>query len=126
MKKFLNDLVYTLDYIKDGRAMTTHLRPVDAANGVIMDERGGAMIGLTTTGHLIRVTLDAIVCLAKAEVTWRNNQGTHNTSYWSDRDVADHLKNASIKVEGEEVYRKQPEDRIPAGGKSGGQLDIFG
>jgi hypothetical protein len=135
-------MVYVLDYIQDGHTLTAHLYPVDAANGVIMDgAEDGMMTGLTTTGHRIRVALDTIVHLAKVDVTWRNNQGTRNSSSWGDDVIADHLDRgdrnpatgevstplSSITVNGEEVYRKEVEDTVTTGDNPpGGQFSLFG
>jgi hypothetical protein len=93
MKRSLKSLmVYALEYLHNGLTLTAHLIPVDAGNGVIMDDAGdGFMMGRLTTGGNIRVSLENIVNLSVLDVFWRNNQGTHNHSKWDDDVIADHL-----------------------------------
>lgn len=109
-------MLYVLNYIENGRTLTVHLYPVDAANGVIMDgSDDGMMTGNTTTGHRVRVPLDAIVNLSILDVFWRNNQGTNNHSRWTDDQVADHLDRCDRDSSTGEV--KTPLRRIDSGGE---------
>lgn len=59
----MSDLVYLLEFLLNGEKRWVLLRPIDAANGVILDDRddNGIMHGLTLGGRNVEIPFQHIL-----------------------------------------------------------------
>lgn len=96
MKDKLHDLklvlVYIYEYIVEGKKHSVVLKPIDAANGVILEETfdgSGIMRGRSVSGGLVHIPIEGIT--NHFQTWWRKQTdegGQGHRSWWLDDEVA--------------------------------------
>lgn len=77
----MSDLVYLLEFLLNGEKRWVLLQPVDAANGVILDDRddNGIMHGLTLGGRAIEIPFTHVLKVDPQYKVTRFNGQTHRS-----------------------------------------------
>ena len=75
MKSSLNDLlIYVLEFLLEGERRSVFCRPVDASNGVVLEETSdgsGIMCGVLLGGKTFEIPLPQILKIEQYKVTYR-------------------------------------------------------
>lgn len=102
-RQFASTLVYILRYMMNGRERSILLRPIDASNGVIMDDidDNGIMHGLTLGGNRIELPFKQFLSIEPQYSVTRFNGQTSRTEQCSEERLNEILENSTDQETGE-------------------------
>jgi len=103
-QKFQDNFLYICEFLLDGRRRSVLLRPVDAANGVILDgDEDGRMFGQTSSGQRVEIPIIHILRIDRFKVRFQaaDNGRNARTEYASEKKLEKIIERRTDKETGE-------------------------
>lgn len=98
------DILYICEFLLNGQRRSVLLRPVDAANGVVLDgDEAGRMFGQTSSGQRVELPINRILRIERYKVQFRatDNGRSSRTEYASEKKLEKIIERRTDKETGE-------------------------